>query len=64
MDKTSKDLKIEAREMIDSLPDDMGWEEALRRIDVWVDILVGEADISAGRVYATEEVRRHFGFSE
>lgn len=62
MTKTAKDIKSQAHDMIDRLPDDVSWEEAIARLETWVDIVAGEEDIDAGRFETNEEVRRRYGF--
>jgi predicted transcriptional regulator len=53
-------IKQVARQLIDSLPDDAIWEDLMYKIYVQESIEAGTADIKAGRVYTTEEVRERF----
>lgn len=64
MAKTAEDVKKQVHEVIDRLPDDVSWDDVLYHLEVVRDIEAGRADIKAGRVHTTEEVRRHFGLTE
>jgi predicted transcriptional regulator len=55
------EIKRTAHQLIDSLPDDTTWEALLYTLQVRHDIEAGLADVEAGRVYSTEEVRMSLG---
>ena len=54
-------VKEEATELIANLPDDATWSDIEYQIYVRRAIEEGEADIAAGRVYTTEQIREYFG---
>ncbi len=55
-------LKAEAKAMIDRLPDrGLSWDRLAYHMSVRGDIEAGLADIKAGRVYTTEQIRAMFG---
>jgi hypothetical protein len=55
-------LKAEAKAMIDRLPDKgLSWDRLAYHMSVRGDIEAGLADVKAGRVYTTEQVRTMFG---
>ncbi len=56
--------KQQARRLIDELPDGISWQELAYRLEVRADIEEGLADIKAGRVVSTAELRREFGLPE
>jgi predicted transcriptional regulator len=53
--------KQQARALIDALPDNVTWSELAYRLEVRADIEEGLADVKAGRVVSTTELRRDFG---
>jgi hypothetical protein len=61
---TASTPKQQARELIDGLPDDATWTELAYRLEVRADIEEGLADVKAGRVVSTAELRREFNLSE
>jgi predicted transcriptional regulator len=62
--RTAPTPKQQARELIDALPDDTTWAELAYRFDVRADIEEGLADVTAGRVVSTAELRREFDLPE
>ena len=61
---TSSTPKQQARALIDELPDSVTWPEMAYRLEVHADIEEGLADVRAGRVVTTAELRREFGLPE
>lgn len=59
-----RDLKEEAKRLIDSLPSLSSWEELMYEIYVREAIENGLADSLEGRKTSVEEVRAEFGLSE
>ncbi len=53
--------KQQARQLIEELPDGVTWSELAYRLEVRADIEEGMADVKAGRVLTTAELRREFG---
>jgi predicted transcriptional regulator len=54
-------IKDEARQLIERLPEECSWEDVMYEIYVRKTIEAGLADSDAGRVTPVEEVRRRFG---
>ena len=54
-------VKEEARKLVEALPDDVTWDELVRRIWERRAIEQGRADIAAGRFVTTDELREKFG---
>lgn len=61
MARPGKDFKKKAHELIDWLPDGATWDDVLYHFDVVRSIEAGLKDVQAGRVFTTDEIRRHFG---
>jgi len=59
-----RDLKEEAKRLIDSLPSLSSWEQLMYEIHVREAIENGLADSLEGRKTNVEEVRAEFGLSE
>jgi hypothetical protein len=59
-----RDLKEEAKRLIDSLPSLSSWEQLMYEIYVRESIENGLADSLEGRKTSVEEVRAEFGLSE
>lgn len=59
-----RDLKEEAKRLIDSLPALSSWEQLMYEIYVREAIDKGLADSLEGRKASVEEVRAEFGLSE
>lgn len=60
----TENIKEIAHQLIDQLPDDANWEKVLYTLQVRRDIEAGLADIEAGRVVTTEQLRKDLGFKE
>ncbi len=58
---TTTTFKEEARQLIDSLPDDANWDDLMEEIYVRVAIENGIRDSDAGRTIPVEDVRAQFG---
>ena len=59
-----RDLKEEAKRLIDSLPSLTSWEQLIYEIYVRESIEAGLADSRAGRTTPVEDVRAEFGLPE
>jgi hypothetical protein len=59
-----RDLKEEAKQLIDSLPSLTSWEQLMYEIYVREAIEKGLADSKEGRTTPVEEVRPEFGLPE
>jgi predicted transcriptional regulator len=55
------ELKARVIELIERLPEDATLEDVQYAIYVHQAIEAGEADIEAGRVFTSDQVRQHFG---
>jgi hypothetical protein len=60
----SQDVKSQARRLIDSLPDDVSWDDVMYRLYVRQCIEAGLQDADAGRVVDVDQVRRQFGLTQ
>ncbi|MEH2113788.1 hypothetical protein [Nostoc sp.] len=56
-----KNIKEEARRLIDKLPENLTWDDLMYEIYVIQAIEAGLSDSEAGRVVSVEEVRAKFG---
>jgi len=54
-------IKDEARKLVESLPDESGWDDLMRAVYERMMVEQGLADIAAGRIVSNEDVRRRFG---
>jgi predicted transcriptional regulator len=61
---STTDVKEQAHALIDSLDDTATWDDVAYHMEVRASIEQGLADSKAGRVYTTEEVRKHFGLDD
>jgi len=61
---TVQNVKEEARRLVESLPEDVTWDDLMYRIYVRQAIEAGLADSDADRVVEVEDVRKSFGLSE
>ncbi len=61
---STTDVKEQAHALIDSLDDTATWDDVAYHMEVRASIEQGLADAKAGRVYTTEEVRKHFGLDD
>jgi predicted transcriptional regulator len=57
-------IKDEALELVESLPDDATWEDLTRMMFERQLIEEGIADIQAGRVWTSDEIRKKLGLSQ
>ncbi|MCC5620224.1 hypothetical protein [Nostoc sp. CHAB 5715] len=57
----NKNIKEEARRLIDKLPENFTWDDLMYEIYVRQAIEAGLTDSEAGRVVSVEEVRAKFG---
>ena len=57
-------IKEEALKLIESLPDDATWEDLTRVILEQQLIEEGIADIDAGRVWTSDQIREKLGMSQ
>lgn len=60
----STHIKEEAHKLIESLPDDTTWEDLTRLMLERQMIEEGIADIEAGRVWTSDEIREKLGMSQ
>lgn len=63
MQETSH-VKEEAKRLIESLPDDATWEDLTRLMLEQQMIEEGIADLEAGRVWTSDEIREKLGMSQ
>lgn len=54
-------IKQEAHALVDQMKRGATWDDLAYAMEVRADIEAGLADIAAGRVYTTEEVRKSLG---
>ena len=64
MSTSAQDIKQAAHQLIDKLPDEINWDDVAYHMEVRASIERGLADSEAGRVYTTEEVRKHFNLDK
>lgn len=64
MTATATNLKQQAHELIDQLPDGATWDDVVYEMAVRRSIERGLADADAGRLTDLKDVRREFGLSE
>ena len=64
MAATSANLKQQAYQLIDQLPDGATWDDVVHGVAVRGSIERGLADADAGRLTDLKDVRREFGLSE
>ena len=57
-------IKDEARQLIERLPDDATWDDLMHEIYVRQAIEAGLEDSRAGKVTSVEDVRSKFGLSQ
>jgi predicted transcriptional regulator len=60
----AKDIKLAARQLVDSLPNDATWDDVMYRVYVRQAIDAGLQDAAEGRLVDVAEVRRQFGLPE
>ena len=61
---SSANVKQQAHDLIDKLPDDANWDDLMRRIYERQAIERGLADSDADRVTDVKDVRAKYGLSE
>ena len=57
-------IKEEARQLIESLPEDSTWDDLMHEIYVRQAIEAGMADSQAGRVLSVGEIRSTYGLPQ
>ena len=60
----STHIKEEALKLIESLPDDTTWEDLTRLMLERQMIEEGIADLEAGRIWSSDEIRHKLGMSQ
>lgn len=60
----SANIKEQARQLVEALPDNSTWDDLMYRIYVRQAIEAGLADSDADRVVDVEEVRKKYGLPE
>jgi hypothetical protein len=64
METLTSTIKVEARRIVDELPDSASWEDLTYRLYVRQSIEAGINDADEGKVESVEDVRRSFGLPE
>lgn len=59
--KSPVEIKSEAHALVDRMADGASWDDLAYAMEVRADIEAGLADVEAGRVYTTEQVRKALG---
>lgn len=59
--KSNAHIRQEAHALVDQMKAGATWDDLAYAMEVRADIEAGLADIEAGRVYTTEEVRKVLG---
>ena len=54
-------IRVEARRLVEQLPDDATWDDVLYKVYVRQSVEAGLDDCRAGRVVPVAEVRRRLG---
>lgn len=57
-------IKETVHQLVDQLPDDTSWAKVLYTLQVRHDIEAGLADVDAGRVLTTEQLRKDLGLKQ
>jgi predicted transcriptional regulator len=57
-------IKEQARQLVETLPEDSTWEDLMYEIYVQESVQRGLEDAKAGRIKTTEEIRAKFGLSQ
>ena len=63
-EQPQNNLREQAHEIVDALPDNAIWDDLMEQIYVRQRISAGLRDVEEGRVVSATEVRRRFGFGE
>ncbi|MDB5985483.1 MAG: hypothetical protein JWR16_536 [Nevskia sp.] len=64
MTTTAANLKQQAHQLIDLLPEDATWRDVAYRAAVRADIEAGLADSAANRVTPVEDILKEFGLAD
>ena len=60
---SSRNIKEEAKRLLENLPDDLTWEDLMHEIYVRLSIEAGLADSKAGKSVDVSDVRERFGLA-
>lgn len=60
----TESIKIEAKRIVDLLPEKATWEDLMYRLYVRQAIEAGVKDSDLGQTFSTEEVRAEFGIGQ
>ena len=60
---SSRNIKEEAKRLLEKLPDDLTWDDLMHEIYVRQSIEAGLADSKAGKSVEVAEVRERFGLA-
>jgi predicted transcriptional regulator len=58
---SARNIKEEAKRLLEMLPDDLTWDQLMHEIYVRQSIEAGLADSNAGKAVDVKEVRQRFG---
>ena len=58
---SARNIKEEAKRLLENLPDDLTWDDLMHEIYVRQSIEAGLADSEAGKVIDASDVRKRFG---
>jgi hypothetical protein len=58
---SARNIKEEARRLLENLPDDLTWDDLMHEIYVRQSIEAGLADSESGKVAEVSDVRKRFG---
>jgi len=58
---SARNIKEEARRLLENLPDDLTWDDLMHEIYVRQSIEAGLADSKVGKAVEVSEVRERFG---
>lgn len=64
MAPVESDIKTQAHQLVESLPDNATWDDVMYRVYVRQAIETGLRDAAEGRTIDVSEVRRQFGLTE
>ena len=60
---SARNIKEEARRLLDRLPDDITWDQLIHEIYVRQSIEAGLEDSKSGKIKEVSEVRKEFGLT-
>jgi len=60
---SARNIKEEAKRLLENLPDDLTWDDLMHEIYVRQSIEAGLADSKVGKAVEVSEVRERFGLS-